>query len=148
MIFRIAQYTNLSVEQNSWVVELSDELKSFFNAKNYGRDLNELYFGLITVKPEFEQFFKKKRPRYSPGEKNSTVDGIKIKSTNCAEIDVKIDYSEISNLKKDELIKLTCFRILSEIDCLTRLSKLKDFNYLLFKSEFEGYLSSKSYLME
>jgi len=85
--FAIAQYTNLTQEQNNWVNDLSVELESFFENKNYGEDLRELYFGLITVKPEFDQFFKEKRPRYRPGERTSMVDGFEIKSNNCAEIE-------------------------------------------------------------
>ncbi len=105
MTFGIAQYTNLTQEQNNWVNDLSVELKSFFENRNYGKDLNELYFGLITVKPEFDQFFKKKRPRYRPGERVSEVDGIEIKSNNYAEIDCKIEFSQVSELKKEELIE-------------------------------------------
>ena len=93
MKFGIAQYTNLTQEQNNWINDLSLELKTFFKTRNYGQDLKELYFGLITVKPEFDQFFKKKRPRYRPGERTSHVDGIEIKSNNCVEIDCKIEFS-------------------------------------------------------
>ncbi|WP_210465766.1 hypothetical protein [Rufibacter roseolus] len=60
MNFGIAQNSNLSIDQSSWINDLSNELKLFFEEKNYGEDLNELYFGLITVKPEFDQFFRKK----------------------------------------------------------------------------------------
>jgi hypothetical protein len=108
MKFGIAQYSNLSNEQNSWNTEFSDELKHFFKNKNYGVDLKELYIGLITIKPEFDQFFKKRRPRYRPGEKSSVVDGITITTTNCVEIDIKIDYTEVCNLEKEKINKCSC----------------------------------------
>ncbi len=125
---------------------MSNELKLFFEEKNYGEDLNELYFGLITVKPEFDQFFRKKRPRYLSGEKSSSVDGITIKTINCAEIDVKLDYSEVFKLGQSELIEIICKALLSEISCLTRLSKLKKFDFTLFKSDLKDYLIKQSYL--
>jgi len=144
MVFSIAQYTNLTNEQNSWIVELSNELESFFEFKSYGNDLNELYFGLITVKPEFEQFYKKRKPRYRPGERTTTIDSISVKSVNCVEIDVKIDFADISVLEKNKMIELVCKNILTEIDCLTRLSKLKDFDYPSFKSDFVEFLKKKN----
>ena len=148
MTFGIAQYTNLTQEQNNWVNDLSVELKSFFENRNYGQELNELYFGLITVKPEFDQFFKKKRPRYRPGERVSEVDGIEIKSNNCAEIDCKIEFSQVSELKKEELIEKVCEEILTESDCLTRLSKLKKFDFQSYKSDLEKYFIDKNYIKE
>ncbi len=148
MTFGIAQYTNLTQEQNNWINDLSIELKSFFEKRNYGKDLNELYFGLITVKPEFDQFFKKKRPRYRPGERVSNVDGIEIKSNNCAEIDCKIEFSQVSKLKKRELIEKVCEEILTELDCLNRLSKLKNFNFQSYKSDLKKYLIDKNYIKE
>ncbi|MGV6832608.1 MAG: hypothetical protein ACWA5P_13730 [bacterium] len=148
MTFGIAQYTNLTQEQNNWVNDLSVELKSFFENRNYGKDLNELYFGLITVKPEFDQFFKKRRPRYRPGERVSEVDGIEIKSNNCAEIDCKIEFSQVFELKKEELIEKVCEEILTESDCLTRLSKLKNFDYQSYKSDLEKYFIDKNYIKE
>ena len=102
--FGIAQYTNLRADQNGWINDLSVELKSFFENQNYGKDLDELYFGLITVKPEFDQFFKKKRPRYRPEERILNVDGIEFKTNNCVEIDIKIEFTEIYELKKEKLI--------------------------------------------
>ncbi|NJB72908.1 hypothetical protein GGR42_003406 [Saonia flava] len=146
MTFGIAQYTNLTQEQNSWINDLSIEFKSFFENRNYGKDLNELYFGLITVKPEFEQFFKKKRPVYRPGERTSSIDGIEIKSNNCAEISCKLDFGEVSELEKAELIEKVCGEIIVESDCLTRLSKLKEFDFKSFKSDFENYMIEKKYL--
>ena len=148
MIFGIAQYTNLSKKQNFWVIELSNRLELFFKDKTYGKDLDELYFGLITVKTEFDQFHKKRRPRYRPGERTSTVEGIIIKTNNCAEIDVKIEYSEISKLEKGEFLERVCKEILIECDSLTRLSKLKDFDYKLFKTDLAGYLIEQSFIKE
>jgi hypothetical protein len=148
LIFGIAQYTNLTQEQNNWINDLSVELKSFFENRNYGEDLNELYFGLITVKPEFDQFFKKKRPRYKSGERTSFVDGIEIKTNNCAEIDCKLEFLEISKLKRTELIEKVCETLLMESDSLIRLSKLKKFDFKSFKTDFEKYLIRKKYLKE
>jgi len=143
MIFGIAQYTNLSTEQNSWINELSEDLKLFFNTRSYGKDLNELYFGLITVKPEFDNFFKKRKPRYRPGEQISIVDGIEIRSTNCVEIDCKIEFSDVSNLGKIELINKVCKKLLLEADCLLRIPRLNNFDYNSFRLDFEGYLIEK-----
>jgi hypothetical protein len=146
--FAIAQYTNLTQEQNNWVNDLSVELKSFFENKNYGEDLGELYFGLITVKPEFDQFFKERKPRYKPGERISMVDGFEIKSNNCAEIDCKIEFSIISKLNKEELLKKVCEEILSASDSLTRLSKLKKFDFKSYKTDLENYLIEKKIIQE
>ncbi|QMU27115.1 hypothetical protein [Adhaeribacter radiodurans] len=146
MIFAIAQYTGLSKGQTHWIANLSDDIDFFFKSRTYGSDLSELYIGLITVKPEFDQFFKKRRPRYRLGEKTSIVDGIIIKSNNCAEIDVKIEHAEISKLDKGKLVERVCEAILAECASLTRLYKLKDFDYIAFKAAFENYLIEQSYI--
>ncbi|NRB61321.1 MAG: hypothetical protein HRU50_15470 [Winogradskyella sp.] len=148
MKFGITQYTNLTQEQNNWINDLSVELKAFFETRNYGQDLHELYFGLITVKPEFDQFFKKKRPRYRPGERTSQVDGIETKSNNCTEIDCKITFSQVSGLNKKKLIERVCLELLSESDCLTRLSRLKRFDFNSYKSDLENFLTNKNYIEE
>jgi hypothetical protein len=146
LTFGIAQYTNLTQEQNNWINDLSIELESFFEDKNYGEDLKELYFGLITVKPEFDKFFKKKRPILKNGERTSSVDGTKIKYNNCAEIDCKIEFDEIISLKKDELIEKVCIEILIESKCLTRLSKLKKFDFEKYENELKKFLTEKKYI--
>lgn len=148
LIFGIVQYTSLTQKQSDWINDLSIELESFFQYRNYGEDLNELYFGLLIVKPEFDQFFKKKRPRYKSGERTLVVDGIEIKSNNRVEIDCKFDFSEISVLGEAELKEKVCSQILTESDCLTRLSKLNKFDFKLFKLDFENYLVKKNYLKE
>lgn len=146
LTFGIAQYTNLTQEQNNWIINLSVELKSFFENRDYGADLKELYFGLITVKSEFDQFFKVKRPRYRPGERTSFVDGFEIKSNNCVEIDCKIEFNEVSVFGKAELIKKVSQEILIASDSLNRLSKLKDFDFKSYKADLEKYLIEKKYL--
>jgi len=144
--FGIAQYTSLSQEQSNWINDLSVELKSFFENRDYGKDLNELYFGIIIVKPEFDQFFKVKRPRYKPGERTSFVDGFEIKSNNCVEIDCKIEFNKVSALNKTELIKKVSEEILTTSGSLTRLSKLKDFDFNSYKVDLEKYLIQKRHI--
>lgn len=144
----IAQYTNLTNEQNAWVFELSGALENHFSARTFGDDLEELYFGLITVKPEFNQFFKPKRPRYLPGKHTTKPDGIAVTSNNCAEIDVKIEFQEISSLSKNELLKLVSTRISEHLKALTRLSKLKRFDFENFEKDFNNFLSEEGYLDE
>ncbi|MCF1753314.1 hypothetical protein [Mariniradius sediminis] len=135
----------MTQEQNNWTNDLSVELKAFFENRDYGEDLSQFYFGLITLKPEFDQFFKMKRPRQRPGERPSYFDGIEIKSNNCVEIDCKIEFSQVSALKKDKLIEKVYDELLTESDCLTRLSKLKKFDFESYKSDLENYLIDKKY---
>ncbi|PKH50938.1 hypothetical protein CXF68_09690 [Tenacibaculum sp. Bg11-29] len=144
--FAIVQYTNLTQEKTNWINDLSIEFKSFFEDKNYGEDLKELYFGLTMVKPEFEQFFKKKRPAYKAGERTSYVDGIEIKSNNCAEISCKLEFNDVTKLEYAELIEKVCGKLIAESESLIRLSKLKKFDFKLFKSDFENYMLEKQYL--
>lgn len=146
MKFGIAQYTNLTKEQNNWINELSVNLECFFEKKNYGEDLDQLYFGLITVKPEYDHFFKEKRPRYKPGERTTFVDGFKIESNNCVEIDCKIEFNKIEELDKSDLLKIVCEKILTSSNSLTRLSKLKKFDFKSYIIDLENYLIEKKYI--
>lgn len=61
------------------------------------------------------------------------------------EIDCKIEFSQVSDLKKDKLIEKVYDELLTESDCLTRLSKLKKFDFESYKSDLENYLIDKKY---
>ncbi|WP_421871275.1 hypothetical protein [Marinoscillum sp.] len=146
MEFGIGQHSNLTTQQTGWINELSEELNSFLNERNFGDGLAELVIGLIVVKPEFEAFAKPKRPRYFPGERSFTTEGITINTLNCAEIDVKIDFQDAIKLERLELLQLLSERIIEQLPSLTRLSKLKDFDFGAFELEITKFLRSKNYL--
>lgn len=53
---------------------------------------------------------------------------------------------KISPLRKNELLNLVSIRISKHLNALTRLSKLKKFNYKDFENEFNDFLSKQGYL--
>jgi len=56
--------------------------------------------------------------------------------------------SIISKLNKAELLKKVCEEILSASDSLTRLSKLKKFDFKSYKTDLENYLIEKKHIQE
>ncbi len=61
---------------------------------------------------------------------------------------MQIEFRQVSELKKEALIEKVCEEILTESDCLTRLSKLKNFDFQSYKSDLEKYLIDKNYIKE
>src|SRR5262245_55766843 len=104
MKFGFALYSNFSTEQSSEITKYSDFLEQYISDRNYGNEVKEMYVGIICVKPEFEQFFKKRAVKYKQGIKSEITDGQLITTQDCLTFDLKFDYSKIGNLKGQELI--------------------------------------------
>lgn len=109
----------------SMVSEISTELSTYFDGKEYGSDIEEMIVCIITVNPEFDFFFKVRKPNYTKGEKTVIVDGVSVFLRNTLQLDIKLnDLNGIDD--KSELKTLLFKEVKAAID---DYKKIKDLNF-------------------
>ncbi|WP_282040008.1 hypothetical protein [Saccharicrinis aurantiacus] len=70
MKFGIANYIDEEIEEKTGCInKLSNDLDSFLEKKKYSKEIDEVYFGFISVGEDGKFFFKPKKPRLSKKDK-------------------------------------------------------------------------------
>jgi hypothetical protein len=137
----ISQEGNLDILRSTWIQEVSNELQREFEKQNFGKTLKSLIIGIVCVKPEFDFFFKEKKPKYYSGKRVITHDGISIEVENALEYNLKLDYSQFSLLDEKEFKNALAKEILISIDIIPSIKKLNDFNFKSFQEFFSSILN-------
>lgn len=146
MEFGLTLTSNLDKKSN-WIHKLSDELKSFFQNKNYGNDVESFIIGVICVAPQFDQFFKQNKPAYRKKRIEKIIHGIPISIENYLEYDIKIDFNTFINAEEIEFRTLLAKEIMTSLNIVEGMkSKIKDFNLERFKIDLEDYFKEKELL--
>ncbi len=145
MDFSISQEIDVELEEKSSIIaDLSCQLKEFFLIRNYGKDINHFYIGVICVKPEGEMFFKVRKPRYKAVDKVKLLEGKTINLIGVYGYYVKLDFEEFVAASEVECKNILAQEILRSLSCLDFLPrKIKDFNKDLFKQDIEKFFKSK-----
>ncbi|UBM59228.1 hypothetical protein LAG90_00965 [Marinilongibacter aquaticus] len=143
MKFGLTQESNLTTEQSSALNDLSLDISRFLEQKSYGKDVEELYIGIICVKPEFEPFFKVRKPKYTK-EFFSEKLGVPVSGKSILEIDLKIDYNEVKDFDKNEITNYAASEICQLFGNLNNLPKnIHDFEKNRFVDDIISFLSNK-----
>ena len=144
MEFRISQESNLEGQKASIVLQLSVALNTYFASRNYGNSIKSYLIGLICVKPEFETFFKIRKPKYLESETIKSLDGSNMEIENVYGYDVAVDYNAFVNVSDDESWKLLAREIEESLSNLDKLPmKIKDFDKKRFKSDLKIFFKQK-----
>lgn len=145
MEFELAVIWNYEPNKSSLIVGLSDELKINFKDKNYGSDIKSFTIGFVCISPQFEQFFKAKKPRYIRGKKEMVVEGVPFILENSFEYDINLDFETFKNDTEEECRLLLAKEILSSLSIVESMkSKLKDFDLERFKADLEIYFMQEN----
>jgi hypothetical protein len=144
MEFGLAIIGNIEQAKSNLIVKLSDELDAFFKTKDYGKDVKSYTIGLVCVAPEFERFFKEKKPKYTKGKKVINPDGIPFTLEDSFEYSIKIDFETFKNGNETECQRLLAKEILQSLKVLDNMKgKIKDFNKEQVKADLENYFKEK-----
>jgi len=147
MDFSLTQESNLEGDKNIQFIELSNNLKDYFSNKNYGTELNLFLIGVICVKPEFESFFKVRKPRYKAVDRIKLLDGNVTELTGVYGYDIKLNFEEFVSATETESKKILAQEILNSLSNLDKLpKKVKDFDKERFKSDMEQFFKSENLL--
>jgi hypothetical protein len=140
MDFSLTQESNLEGDKNIQLIEFSNSLKEYFISKSYGEDLNYFVIGIICVKPEFETFFKVRKPRYKAFDKINLLDGNTAELIGVYGYDIKLNFDEFVSATETESRKILAQEILNSLSNLEALpKKVKDFDKEKFKSDMKQF---------
>lgn len=132
----LAKYLSNDLTSKSKVIqEYSDKLSEFFKTKNYGDGLKDISIGIICVSPEYESFFKPRKPKFTKS-KTVVMDGLNTIYDHVFECDVKLDYESFKKANNDEMLKIIAKELVNILDVL-KGKKIKDFDIDRFQRDFE-----------
>ncbi|NQX41290.1 hypothetical protein SAMN05421820_107169 [Pedobacter steynii] len=145
MKFGLAITITHKVEGKSKIIQsLSEDLKRHFHNRQYGADIKAYTIGIVCVSPQFEQFFKPKKPRYTKGVKVVNFDGIPITLEDSFEYLIRIDFDEFKNADEEMSKKILGREILASLTIFEKMkSKIKDFDISSFKADLEDYFKDQ-----
>lgn len=147
MDFGLAITGNISKEKSTLIIELSDNMNKYFEDKSYGNDVKSYTIGIVCVAPQFDQFFKGGKPKYTKGKKTINYDGIPFTLEDSFEYSIKIDYEIFNKGTETECVKLLAKEILESVSIIEGMkTKIKDFNTQLFKNDIETLFKSHGYI--
>lgn len=147
MEFGFAIISNLGTEKDNSINELSEELKAYFKDRNYGESVKSFFIGVVCVKPEFEVFFKKKKPSYTKGKKIISQDGTPFALEDNLEYDIKLDFEEVGKLSLEQFRSYLSRQVLESVEELELIrKKLTGFDIDSFRADLDEYLRGHKYL--
>jgi hypothetical protein len=141
----LAQYTSVEIDNHEkMITKFSDDIEKYFFNKNYGTDLIDIVIGIVCVSPNFEQFFKPRRPKYTKDKKHIKSEGFEYDIEKCLEYSIKLDFETFKNGTEEECRKLLAREILRSLKVLEDMKgKIKDFNAENFKKDLENYFKEE-----
>lgn len=147
MEFGLAITGNISQEKTDMIVDLSNKLGIFFRNKDYGTSIKSYTIGVVCVAPQFDAFFKGKKPKYTKGKKVINPDGIPFTLEDNFEYSIKLDYGDFTKSSIDECRKILVEKVIESLAFLDPFKKkLDDFNIEKFKADLENYFRSQELL--
>jgi len=137
---------NIDQSKSDLIITLSDELKEGFKNKNYGTSIKSYTIGVVCVAPQFERFFKEKKPKYTIGRKIINPDGIPFTLEDSLEYSVKIDFDDFTKADKAAALEILIKEILFSLKVLDELKvKFNDFNTIKFKQDLELFFKERKF---
>ncbi len=108
MDFGLAITSSREVKYKHIITQLSDDIENYFKLKNYGNGLKSIIIGVICVSPNFENFFKVRKPVYTKGKKEFRDEDFAY----TIEYNFKLNFSEFQNSSEEECKKIVAKEIL------------------------------------
>lgn len=125
--------------------EMEQKLNSFFQSKNYGADLKEVYIGIIAVSPRLEKFFRPQKPKYISNSINYVRNSVNYSVNRAVKYYINLNLERFNNsdeLQAKEMLKEELMSSISLIDTLKR--KIKDFNVTPFREDMRLFFEAGS----
>lgn len=144
MNFNISQETGLEGDKNLIVITLANELNKYFSSRDYGKSIQHYFIGLICVKPEFDTFFKIRKPKYKENEKVKLLSGDTKELKGVYSYDIKLNFQQFINSTEEQSKALLAREILKSLTNLNALpKKVKDFNKEQYKADMEHFFKEQ-----
>jgi hypothetical protein len=141
--FKITQEISEAISKigsSDVIEEFSERVADLLKVNEYGTGLQTIYIGIICVAPEFDSFFKIRKPKYYK-DKTIIQDGRPYRLINTFTYDIKLNYEQVILASKHELLKMLSDEV---IKSLPNFEKINNFNIVKFKSELTEFLRHSS----
>ncbi len=145
MKFEFAPVSTVEVKHVTLMNELEHKLNSFFQSKNYGEDLKEVYIGVVAVNPRLERFFKQQKPRYIVDCKNYIRNSVSYSVDRALKYYINLNFERFNNASETEAREILKKELLNSISLFDRFkNKIKDFNVLPFRQDMKRFVEEVS----
>lgn len=145
MKIALTQETNLSLDKIQVINNLSSSLQDHFKDLNYGEDVNQILIGIICIKPEFDFFYKVRKPKYTKKEEIKNDLGETIEINNVVSFDVKFKYEILSGESIEIVQKIIASEILSSSKNMKSFfDKIKKFDRDSFIADMESFFNAQN----
>ena len=141
MDFGLGVIANIEQEKSDIIHKLSSKMESFFSSKNYGDGIKSFTIGIVCITPQFEQFFKNTRPKYTKGKQVISPDGISIVLENNFEYGIRLNYDEFIESDEKAAMKILSREIILSFPSLEDIMQnIPHFDFVEFKNDFVTFL--------
>lgn len=139
MKFALVKSGNLEGYKNKFITDLSFMVEKYLIDKIYGSSIEDFIIGVVCVKPEFEQFFKVKKPRYIKDE-IETHDGHSVHIKSTFSINFIMDYATVIEMSDTNFEKYLLQKIIDSVIAIEKMpKKVTDFDLLRFKEDLKQF---------
>lgn len=132
--------------KDSDVEELEIALQLFFYEKNYGHSIVDYLIGIICVHPNFDPFFKPKRPSYVEN-KNINLEGFDVSIYKTFSLDIKLNFEDYYKSDKENGLKMIANEIITTVKYLKYPAKIKDFDKEIFFQDLSLFFKNKRLIL-
>jgi hypothetical protein len=142
MKFGFGVHTSAGVNSRIFLI-FEEELSTFFSNKSYGEDVTGIIIGVCCMAEEFENFYKKRKPKFTEYKEIRVVNTV-IKVIKTFEYELWLNYKKYQALPDGEKKKYFAMKVLDSLDSLDALpKKIKDFDKATFKTDAINFIISK-----
>ncbi|HOZ86513.1 MAG TPA: Imm44 family immunity protein [Bacteroidia bacterium] len=145
MKIAFAPVSTVEVKHVSLLNDFEHKLNNFFQSKNYGEDLKEIYIGVIIVSPKLKRFFKEQKPTYTFKPTNYIRNTISCSFNKAFNYRINLNFERFNNAGEAEAREMLKSELLSSVSLFDRFkNKIKDFNVNLFRQDLGHFLEEAS----
>ncbi|PBQ30751.1 hypothetical protein CNR22_02830 [Sphingobacteriaceae bacterium] len=138
MKIKVIPVSTVEVKHAPLLSDIEQKLTEFFQSKNYGEDLKEVYIGVIAVKPNLQRFYKNQKPEYIFDRKNYVRNTISNSVNRALKYYINLNFELFNNANEAEATEMLKQELLSSMSLFDRFkNKIKDFNVLPFKQDMK-----------
>jgi hypothetical protein len=126
---------NISMIAHSIINDLNEKLKN----KDFGESIKQIIVSVVCVAPEFETFFKSRKPKFVSGKKTIKKYGTEYEIDSLLTYDLKLDYRKIK-LMNDSEVRIYVRKELFNSISIIKAIKFEDFDIYNFEKELRDFL--------